>query len=88
MRRQDTIATGDSITGVASRLKQVAVKVDNDPARIRKHIEAKSPPATKNSTNSTPANAPNPTSPTATTRPAPSPCRWNASSLTSGSTAP
>ena len=36
MRRQDTIATGGSITGIASRLKQVAVKVDNDPARIRK----------------------------------------------------
>lgn len=40
MRRQDTIATGGSITGIASRLKQVALRVDNDPARIRKHIEA------------------------------------------------
>ncbi len=40
MRRQDTIATGGSITGIASRLKQVAVRVDTDPARIRKHIEA------------------------------------------------
>ncbi len=40
LRRQDTIATGGSITGIAARLKQVAVKVDNDPARIRKHIEA------------------------------------------------
>ncbi len=40
MRRQDTIATGGSITGIASRLKQVAIRVDNDPARIRKHIEA------------------------------------------------
>lgn len=40
MRCQDTIANGGSITGIASRLKQVAVKVDNDPARIRKHIEA------------------------------------------------
>src|SRR6185369_4068992 len=40
MRRQDTVATGGSITGIASRLKQVAVKVDHDPARIRKHIEA------------------------------------------------
>src|SRR4051812_40860351 len=40
MRRQDTIATGGSITGIAARLNQVAVKVDNDPARIRKHIEA------------------------------------------------
>jgi len=39
MRRQDTIATGGSITGIAARLKQVAVKVDTDPARIRKHIE-------------------------------------------------
>ena len=40
MRRNDTIATGGSIHGIASRLKQVAVRVDNDPARIRKHIEA------------------------------------------------
>lgn len=40
MRRQDTIATGGSITGIASRLKQVALRVDNDPARVRKHIEA------------------------------------------------
>ncbi len=39
MRRQDTIATGGSITGIAARLKQVAVRVDRDPARIRKHIE-------------------------------------------------
>ena len=40
MRRQDTIATGGSITGIAGRLKQVAIKVGNDPARIRKSIEA------------------------------------------------
>ena len=40
MRRQDTIATGGSITGIASRLKHVAARVDNNPARIRKHIEA------------------------------------------------
>jgi len=40
MRGQDTIATGGSITGIAARLRQVAVKVDNDAARIRKHIEA------------------------------------------------
>ena len=40
MRRQDTIATGGSITGIAARLKQVAIRVGNDPARIRKHIEA------------------------------------------------
>ena len=40
MRRQDTIATGGSIHGIASRLHHVAAKVDNDPARIRKHIEA------------------------------------------------
>jgi len=40
MRRQDTTATGGWITGIAARLKQVAVKVDNDPAWIRKHIEA------------------------------------------------
>jgi cysteine synthase len=35
MRRQDTIATGGSITGIASRLKQVAMRVDTDPSRIR-----------------------------------------------------
>ncbi|MBO0679100.1 DUF3375 domain-containing protein [Mycolicibacterium sp. S2-37] len=40
MRRQDTIATGGSITGIAARLKQVAVRVDNDPDRIRRHVEA------------------------------------------------
>ncbi|QLL09729.1 DUF3375 domain-containing protein [Mycobacterium vicinigordonae] len=40
MRRQDTIATGGSITGIAARLKQVALRVDADPARIRKQIEA------------------------------------------------
>jgi hypothetical protein len=40
MRRQDTIATGGSINGIASRLKQVAIRVGNDPARVRKSIEA------------------------------------------------
>lgn len=40
MRRQDTIATGGSINGIAARLKQVAIRVGNDPARIRKSIEA------------------------------------------------
>jgi uncharacterized membrane protein len=40
MRRQDTIATGGSIHGIASRLKDVALRVGNDPAPIRKHIEA------------------------------------------------
>ncbi|BBX18648.1 hypothetical protein CRI77_16025 [Mycolicibacterium duvalii] len=40
MRRNDTIATGGSINGIASRLKQIAVRVDGDPARVRKHIEA------------------------------------------------
>lgn len=40
MRRQDTIATGGSITGIAGRLKQIAIRVGNDPARIRKSIEA------------------------------------------------
>ena len=89
MRRQDTIATGGSITGIASRLKQVAVSVDNDPDRIRKHIEAEIAAlhAELDATRRRPAPA-NPTSPTATTRPAPSPCRWNGSSPTSASTAP
>lgn len=40
MRRQDTIATGGSINGIASRLKQVALRVGNDPARVRAGIEA------------------------------------------------
>jgi uncharacterized membrane protein len=40
MRRQDTIATGGSINGIASRLKQVALRVGNDPDRIRASIEA------------------------------------------------
>ena len=40
MRRNDTIATGGSINGIAARLKQVAIRVENDPARIRKSIEA------------------------------------------------
>ncbi|MGV0834015.1 DUF3375 domain-containing protein [Mycolicibacterium thermoresistibile] len=40
MRRNDTIATGGSINGIASRLKQVAIRVGGDPARIRKNIEA------------------------------------------------
>ncbi len=40
MRRNDTIATGGSINGIASRLRHVALKVGNDPARIRKSIEA------------------------------------------------
>ncbi|CAN5160090.1 DUF3375 domain-containing protein [soil metagenome] len=40
MRRQDTIATGGSINGIASRLKQIALRVGNDPERIRAGIEA------------------------------------------------
>ena len=40
MRRQDTIATGGSINGIASRLRQVAIRVGNDPDRIRAGLEA------------------------------------------------
>ncbi|CAN5825776.1 DUF3375 domain-containing protein [soil metagenome] len=40
VRRQDTIATGGSINGIASRLKQIALRVGNDPDRIRAGIEA------------------------------------------------
>ncbi len=40
MRRKDTIATGGSIHGIASRLKQIAIRVGNDPVRIRAGIEA------------------------------------------------
>lgn len=40
MRRQDTIATGGSINGIAARLKQVALRVGNDPDRIRASLEA------------------------------------------------
>jgi uncharacterized membrane protein len=40
MQRQDTIATGGSINGIASRLKQIAIRVGNDPDRIRASVEA------------------------------------------------
>ncbi|GAB7070531.1 DUF3375 domain-containing protein [Mycobacterium hodleri] len=40
MRRQDTIATGGSINGIAARLKQVALRVGNDPDRMRAGIES------------------------------------------------
>lgn len=40
MHRQDTIATGGSINGIAARLKQVAIRVGTDPERIRAGIEA------------------------------------------------
>jgi len=40
MRRQDTIATGGSINGIAARLKQVALRVGNDPDRMRASIES------------------------------------------------
>ncbi|MEU0494535.1 DUF3375 domain-containing protein [Mycobacterium sp. NPDC006124] len=40
LRRQDTIATGGSITGIAARLKQVALRVGNDPDRMRAGIES------------------------------------------------
>ncbi|MEE2855113.1 MAG: DUF3375 family protein [Actinomycetota bacterium] len=40
MRRQDTIATGGSINGIAARLKQVALRVGNDRDRIRAGVEA------------------------------------------------
>jgi hypothetical protein len=40
MRRQDTIATGGSINGIASRLRQVAIRVGNDPDRIRAGLAA------------------------------------------------
>jgi uncharacterized membrane protein len=40
LRRQDTIATGGSINGIASRLKQVALRVGTDPDRVRAGIEA------------------------------------------------
>ena len=85
MRRQDTIATGGSITGIASRLKQVAQRVDHDPARIRKHIEAE---IAARHVELDQLDAGHPMSPTATTRPALSPCKWNASSPTSANTAP
>ncbi len=40
LRRQDTIATGGSINGIAARLKQVALRVGKDPDRVRVGIEA------------------------------------------------
>jgi hypothetical protein len=40
LRRQATIATGGSINGIASRLTQIALRVGNDPLRIRAGIQA------------------------------------------------
>ena len=40
MRREDTLATGGSITGIAAGLRRVAGQVSNDPDRIRADIEA------------------------------------------------
>jgi hypothetical protein len=40
MRRQDTIATGGSIHGIASRLRHVAMQVGHDPDRTRAHLQA------------------------------------------------
>jgi hypothetical protein len=40
LRRQDTIATGGSINGIAARLKQIALRVGNDPVRVRAGIQA------------------------------------------------
>ena len=40
MRRNDTIATGGSINGIATRLKQVATRAGDDPDRVRAGIEA------------------------------------------------
>ncbi|MDH6243901.1 DUF3375 domain-containing protein [Mycobacterium sp. OTB74] len=40
MRRGDTIATGGSINGIASRLRQVATRATGDPERVRAGIEA------------------------------------------------
>ncbi|MDV3128627.1 DUF3375 domain-containing protein [Mycobacterium sp. 21AC1] len=39
MRREDTIATGGSITGIAAGLRRVAGQVSNDPDRIRADLE-------------------------------------------------
>lgn len=40
MRRGDSIATGGSIAGIASRMRQIATRAGNDPDRIRAGIEA------------------------------------------------
>lgn len=40
MRRGDSIATGGSINGIASRLRQIATRATGDPERIRAGIEA------------------------------------------------
>jgi cell division septation protein DedD len=80
MRRQDTIATAAPSPASPHASSRSPSKSTMTPPASASTSKPKSPPATLNSTNSTPASAPNPTSPTATTRPAPSPCRWNASS--------
>ncbi|MGV0744000.1 DUF3375 domain-containing protein [Mycolicibacterium sp. XJ870] len=40
MRREDTLATGGSIAGIAAGLRRVAGQVSNDPDRIRIDLEA------------------------------------------------
>jgi hypothetical protein len=40
-RREDTVATGGSMASIASALRQVAAKVNNDPDQIRADIEAR-----------------------------------------------
>jgi hypothetical protein len=41
LRREDTVATGGSMASIASALREVAAKVNNDPNQIRADIEAR-----------------------------------------------
>ena len=88
MRRQDTIATGGSINGIAGAAQAGRAQGRQRPRpHPQAHRDRDRVAATRTRRNSRPANGRNPTSPTPTTRPGPSPCRWNASSPTSASTA-
>lgn len=77
MRRGDSIATGGSIAGIASRMRQIATRAGNDPDRIRAGIEAEIAALHRELDELEAGLRPSPTSPTCTTKPAPSRCRWN-----------
>lgn len=87
MRREDTIATGGSIAGIAAGLRRVAGQVSNDPERIRADIEAEIDRLRAELDALDEGRRPSPTRWTSRTRRVRSHCRWNRSSPTSGSTA-
>lgn len=88
MRREDTIATGGSISGIAAGLRRVAGQVSNDPDRIRADIEAEMAKLRDELEALEQGQRPEPDLVDAEDELGPSRCRWSRSSPTSGSTAP